>query len=359
MKKILVLYTSAGEGHKKIAENISALLEQDFEIDLVDLFKLEKGKLVDGGIGIYLWILNHTPWLWNFFYTNKIFLKITLPLRVPLAGFKSKKVLELLNRKHYDIVLTTHVNPSAILSFLKGKNLYRGKFVIAFSDYHLHPYWVFKNADLFLVNIKEQKQEMLRMGIAENKIIVSGVTLKSKQNFDIQELKNRYAVNGQEKVVLFLGGSLGVYITYEEIEKLRKLEIKLIVVCGKNKDLYENLKQRYETALDVLILSYVQNMEELYAIADLVVTKPGGLTIAECMRYRLPILINAYMPGQEKLNYEYLLQNNLVMPLTSDLASRISSEFETNDFVEQLRNNEIINQNLNNGSAIKKAFNVL
>ena len=356
MKKLLILYTSVGEGHKKIAENLGVLLENDYETDLCDVLRLEKGTLVDSGTGLYLWILKHTPWLWNFFYTNKLFLTLTLPLRVPVAGRKSKKILELIRSKNYDIVLTTQVNPSAVVSYLKKKKLFRGKFIIAFSDYHLHPYWVFKNADLFLANIKEQKEQMISMGVTSSKIAVCGMTLKPLSVLDTQPIKNKFNLLPGEKTVLFLGGSLGIYISSDEIEVIRGENIKIIIVCGKNSVLREILKNKFQNCADIVVLGYVKDMEELYAIADLVVSKPGGLTVAECIRRGLPMQINAYMPGQEKLNYEYLIRKRLVMPLVPDLPSKIAGELRTWDFKMQLGNNPAVKEILKNGTEIKSAL---
>ncbi len=356
MKKILILYTSVGEGHKKIAENIGAVLSADYEVDLVDTLHLEKGKLVDKGAGLYLWILNRAPWLWDFFYNNKLFLKLTLPLRVSVAGLRSKKALNLIRQKKYDIVLTTQVNPSAIVSYLKKKKLFMGKFVIAFSDYHLHPYWVFKNADLFLANIKEQKEEMQGMGIPESKIAVCGITLKPKQKFSLPQIKEKLKIGEEDMVVLFSGGSLGVYLKKAEIEKLRGKNIKIIIVCGKNKKLFENMREYYSGSADVAVFGYYNNMEELYAVADILVGKPGGLTVAECLRFRLPMQINACMPGQEKLNYKYLLSKNLVMPLVPDISVEIKGELESKKFRNQLGNNPALAEIFKDESVIKDAF---
>src|SRR5258708_479577 len=138
--KILVIYTSTGLGHKKIAENIAAVLNDQHEVQLVDLFDVEPSALVSGGQAIYYWILNYWPELWEFFYSNKIFLKLTLPWRTTIASFKAGKVSQLLDKGKFDLVICTHTNASAIISYLKHKASYMGKFVVAFSDFHLHPY---------------------------------------------------------------------------------------------------------------------------------------------------------------------------------------------------------------------------
>ena len=42
--------------------------------------------------------------------------------------------------------------------------------------------------------------------------------------------------------------------------------------------------------------------------ADLVVTKPGGLSVSECLAKRKPMLLVSPIPGQEERNADYLLE---------------------------------------------------
>lgn len=58
------------------------------------------------------------------------------------------------------------------------------------------------------------------------------------------------------------------------------------------------------------LLFFVNNVEDYMHISDLIVTKPGGLTIAESLACHLPMAIyNAY-PGQEQYNVKFLLRHN-------------------------------------------------
>jgi processive 1,2-diacylglycerol beta-glucosyltransferase len=43
--------------------------------------------------------------------------------------------------------------------------------------------------------------------------------------------------------------------------------------------------------------------------ADLVVTKPGGLSVSECLAKQRPMLLVSPIPGQEERNADYLLES--------------------------------------------------
>ncbi|MBU6447675.1 hypothetical protein KGQ24_02460 [Patescibacteria group bacterium] len=357
--KILIVYTYSGSGgHKKIAENIGAVLHENHQVDMIDLYEKEKGSLVSGGTKIYYWIIKFVPGLWTFFYTNKIFLAVTLPLRVPLAGLRSKKLLNIINAGHYDLVISTHTSSSAAVSYLKSKGLYNGKFAIAFSDFHFHPYWAYDHCDMYLANIDEQKQQLVARGIGPEKIAVCGITVQRKQNLDIGEIRNKYGLKSGEKVVLFLSGSAGAGLNSETISQLLATDAKIIIACGSNREFLQAVHDEYGDNPRIIPVGYVP-WYELYPLADIVVTKPGGLTVTECLEHGLPMLISYLLPGQEELNYEYLSDKDLIMPEFADLAGAIQDELQTKSFAESLKHNPYVPQVVKYGREVIEAISRL
>ncbi len=356
--KILVTYGSVGMGHKKIAENIGAVLSTEHQVDILDLFTVEHNKTAVWGTAVYNWMIRSWPGLWNFFYTNWLFTVLSLPLRTVVGGLKAGILKDILVQKQYDAVICCHTNASAIVSFLKKKGVFRGKFIIAFSDYHLHPFWLYDNADLYLANIEEQKIQMVKRGIAAEKIAVVGITLPELRIFDLPRLRANYAVQPEEKVILFLGGTAGYGINSAVISELVSIQAKLIVACGKDQMLYQALKNKFAAEKNVLVLGFV-DFAELYPIADMVVTKPGGLTIAECLQYKLPILISTCLPGQETFNYDYLLEQRLIMQDFVDLAGAVKDEFASGTFAASLAHNENVAKIVQHGAKILAAVKQL
>lgn len=353
--KILIVYTYSGSGgHKKIAENIGAVLQDSHQVDLVDLYEKESGRLVSWGTKYYYWIIKFVPGLWTFFYTNKVFVAATLPLRVPLAGLRSKKLLNIINAGQYDLVISTHASSSAVVSYLKSKGLYKGKFAITFSDFHFHPYWAYDHCDLYLTNIEEQKSQLVARGIAPEKIAVCGITVQRKQDLNIDEIRNKYGLKDGEKVVLFLSGSAGTGLNSETISQLLEADAKIIIACGSNREFLQSVHDKYGDNSRIIPVGYV-SWYELYPLANIVVTKPGGLTVAECLEHGLPMLISYLLPGQEELNYEYLSDKNLIMPEFADIAGALQDELQTKSFADSLKHNPYVPLIVRYGQEITEA----
>lgn len=373
MKRILIFYTSIGLGHKIIAENIGWHLQQaGYEVKLSDILEVQSGFLVDVGKWLHSFINTRLPFVWKFLYTSQGFNKLTLGLRVPLAGKNSGRAQKAIEEFNPDLVIATQTTGSAIVSYLKRQGIYKNKFAIAFSDYHLHPYWLYKEADLYLSNIPEQKTEMVQQGIPENKIVVAGITLQPHPEVDVAEVRGRLGLTEGDQAVLMASGSLGTGVspewTLDFVQQLAKVSPKAraIIVCGKNEALRAELSELLK-GTSALVFGYYKPMSELYAVSEIFVTKPGGLSVAESLSWALPLLITHWLPGQEELNYTYLSEKNLIMPVSvhskvAELADIVGSELATHNFKQSLSQNAAWNdliQEKRLGQAIKTAVSQL
>jgi processive 1,2-diacylglycerol beta-glucosyltransferase len=336
-KKILIFHTSVGLGHKSIAENIGYHLSSaGYEVRLADIGKVQKGRFEHIVVGAHQFINKHLPFVWGWLYRWGHY--AILPFRVFIAGFNYKLAKSFIDDFYPDLIISTQTTASAVVSYLKKKKLYSGLFGIAFSDFHLHKYWLYNQADFYLANTEEQKREMIALKISENKIFVCGITLKPQTKVDPLLVKQKLGITAAEKVVLVGTGSLGLGFKGKDLEDLSKLQnTKIIFVCGKNAELYRSIGNlKYG---NVIPLGFYQPMDELYAIADIFVGKPGGLSTAESLRWILPLVVCYTLPGQEEKNLKYLTERKLVIGRPDNLTSLIEQELKTGEFRKSLKQN--------------------
>ncbi len=343
-KKILIFHTSVGLGHKVIAENLAgAFKAQGAEVRLADIGEVQKGKFQRAVVAVHSCINRRLPFVWAFLYRFGHY--PILPFRVFIAGFNCKSALGLINQYRPDLIITTQTSASAVVAYLKQKGLYGGLFGIAFSDFHLHPYWLYGQADFYLANTAEQKREMANTDVAAEKIFVCGMSLPQKPKVDPSPIRQKLNIGPDEKVALVASGSLGLGVKQGLLEALSLLpRTKVIAVCGKNTQLFNELRGLFPENSPVIILGFYKPMAELYAIADVFLSKPGGLSTAEALQFHLPVLVTHMLPGQEKLNYEYLVAKKLVMPQPANAALAAAEELRTGSFRKSLSSNKNVNQ---------------
>ncbi len=323
MKKILILHTSVGLGHKSMAENIAWQLQSaGLEVRLADIGQVQKGRFEKVVVSVHRFINLYLPfvWAWLYFWGHYII----YPFRVLIARFNSNTLKQLILDYRPDLIISTQTTSSAVVAYLKRAGVYKNLFAIAFSDYHLHPYWLYPEADFYLANINEQKTEMVRRGVLADKIFVCGMTLKPKLEVNVNEVRQKLNIRTEEKVVLVGSGSLGTGFKEGLLDQLSKIaNTKVLVACGKNEEYKKYLEKKYSQT-NILPLGYYSPMGELYAIADVFFTKPGGLTVAESLQYNLPTIITHILPGQEQLNLDYLLPKELVEQVSGSVIEQIN-----------------------------------
>lgn len=314
-KKVLIAYGSIGLGHKVVAENIAAALVKypGVEVKVLDLLEMYQGSLVKVFSKFYKWMIDRVPWLWGFIYTNIFFQIITLPLRIPFAGLKIKKFRDYVNREKPDLILTCHPNATGLVAYLKKTGQYAGPLVTTFSDFHFQPYWVYQYVDQYLVMTAEQKREVARLGFAEDKIAVIGLPVNPifQKEFDEGEIIKKFGLSRAKPLVLVMGGSQGWGIRLSDIAELlqTKYDIQIIVVTGKNAELkqaIDNLAKTAATPLQAFVSWSAEDIAKLFSAAKILVTKPGGLTIAQALLKSLPMVLVNPLPTMEEMNLDYL-----------------------------------------------------
>ena len=107
-------------------------------------------------------------------------------------------------------------------------------------------------------------------------------------------------------------------------------DIQVLVVCGRNHELRRDV-QRLKATVPLRAVGFVDNVADLMQAADVVVTKAGGLTLAEAFACRAPVVVHDVLPGQETGNLEYVLECRAALyARDSDALVRIVSDLFAN-----------------------------
>ena len=130
-----------------------------------------------------------------------------------------------------------------------------------------------------------------------------------------EELCVRERLNPDIPIVLMMAGSFGVTGVLDFYTQLAQStrDLQIIVITGRNIRLFDHLDKKIQelnTSKNTKLLYFVDNVEDYMHIADLIVTKPGGLTVTESIACHLPMAIYSAFPGQEEDNVTFLLEQN-------------------------------------------------
>lgn len=313
-KNFLIVTASIGAGHNRAAEAIADEIKIKYpaaKIQIVD-FMSSKTAYLNGFLKeAYLKMLNLVPDVYEFLYAFTAGKARGTSLQSLLAMAMKNDMEALVKRCGAEVVICTHPFPCAAAAYLKKAK--QADFILAgvITDFAVHQLWVYREVDLYFVANELIQNELAGRGIALWKIHNTGIPIAPSFRFayDRKGLLDKFGLCGALPIILLMGGGLGlggVKIALLQLEKL-EIQLQILVVTGENPGLWADMKKYGETSRHrVQAWGFSKNVQELMAVATLLISKPGALTISEALAMELPMLLNEPIPGQEKENAAYV-----------------------------------------------------
>lgn len=335
--KILILSMSTGNGHNAVAKTLyDYLSHKDINVKSVDVLQsmscLLKISIEKG----YKILSRYFPKLYGRFYclTEKNSHSKKHVLYNFIDSLPLKKLTGFINEYHPDLIICTHVFASMIIVELKVKAYIKCRTMGILTDFTIHKQWKITDMDVYAVPSFKLKTQMIDLGIKQSKIIVTGIPVDSVFYNMILKSEVRKELGIQnEFTVLIMANGLKSSDCINIIKKLDALKVQIIVLCGKN-DSLRNKIDVMSTNSRLYIYNYVNDVSVLMNAADVFIGKPGGITAAECIAQRLPIISVHPIMGQEEKNEEYLSENKL--------AFNVKCDGDIGSIVDTLRNDTVI-----------------
>lgn len=296
----------------------------------------------------YIEVIKKKPELWGQMYDNPEVMKKTKKTREALHKFNMQKIKKLLDEYNPDAIFCTQAFPCGMVADYKKACRKKIPLIGVLTDHAPHSYWLFDEVDYYIVPFKETGDVLIKKGVSLEKIKVYGIPVDPKfaRKKNSAEIKSKLHLDNDKHTVLIMGGSQGLG-SIEEVTLLllnsEKRKYQVVVITGSNKKLYTRLlrmknKNKWK---DVYVLSYVENIDEFMAAADLVISKPGGMTIAETLAKALPMLIVDPIPGQERLNTDFLVKKGVAIEIKdhSNVNRLVEKVIYSKNTISQMKKN--------------------
>ena len=243
-------------------------------------------------------------------------------LRLALQRLNLRALARLLVEEPWDAVIHTHFLPAEIAAFLKRGGRLAPPQIVAVTDFEAHRIWHQPPCELYLVASKEASAFLQSLGAPPSSIRVTGIPIHPAFSRlpKRRDALRAASLSGERPVVLQLAGGSGVGPMEEAFRRLLEVEtpLELVAVAGRNAGARERLRSLPVPARHrARVLGYTDRMHELMAAADLVVTKPGGLTVSEALAAGTPLLVIHPIPGQESRNSDFILENGAGLRVNS------------------------------------------
>lgn len=318
--RILILYANYGEGHKMAAKAIEAKLKA-----AIPRADIKTADFLGDTFPISDWVMRKL-YLQTFSWAKPIYKQLfylTKDFSVDSTMFSVPSTLLSLKMEHYLIdfkptmIISTFPTITGILSKIKERDRYTFKLYCVITDYVAHSQWLYHSVDRYFVPTEQIRLDLIRRGIPPASVQTTGIPVMPQ--FEIknnkQYLYKKWGLAPHKPVVLLSAGAFGVIPIKKSCEALIRAcpDVQFVVVCGRNDKLYQQLSQIPK----LIPLPFSNEMHELMQVADLFITKAGGLSISEAIVSELPMILFKSQPGQETENVKYLIRQRVAKQVKS------------------------------------------
>ncbi len=289
-------------------------IDSDARTQVVDSYKYAAkvmSRVVSDG---YLQMVKTIPQMYRYIYDRAERATEVGPFRTWAHQFTAQNLRPLMEREGPDVVVCTHAFPSGAMAEYKRIFADAPPVVGIVTDYAVHAFWIHDNIDGYCVATDAIREVMIARGVAPERIIVSGIPVDPRfapNDEPRAALRERLELPSDRQIALMMAGGLGFGPLERLLRALDEVEspIAAVVIAGRNARMERRVLDAAQSVhYPVRVLRFVENVYDYMHAADVLLTKPGGLSTAEALAAQVPMVLYKPLPGQEERNVRVLTE---------------------------------------------------
>lgn len=315
--RILILSCNTGEGHNSAAFAVADSFEKNnvecIVKDALAFWSPEKSKIISKG---HVFLYRRMPKFFGMSYRfeeNHPAKEGEESLMYDLVTKGCKALKAHLDSEKYSAVLCTHVFSAMMITEIKKKFGLDIKSYFISTDYTCTPGVSETRLDVYFLPHRLLAEEFYKNGIKADTLVPAGIPVRRDfyTKIDKKAARKKIGIPEAEKMVLLTCGSMGCG-PIKKLAQLLSLQLSsdtvLTVICGSNRRLYKSLI-KLNLSENIRIVGYTKRMSVYMDAADIILTKPGGLSSTEAAAKKLPMIFINAVPGCETRNLEFFVTN--------------------------------------------------
>ena len=316
--QVLILSSNNGGGHNAVAHALRELFEAHGDVcRMEDCLSFISEDVSDVVSRSHNFVYRHVPRLFASGYRHT--------MRHPETfneHHNGRRVLKLgrrnlgrfLQQGKYDVVVCTHVFAAMMLTDACRKYGLRMRTAIVETDYINSPGAHSSDVDWHFIPDIGFKKDLEALGVPGARIVASGIPVRSAfyARQDRADARRALGLPEEGHLLLMMGGSMGAGPVPELAAALAERLApgdRVCVVCGTNKSLRGSMRAAHGDDERFNILGYTDDIPRMMDAADLLMTKPGGISVTEAAVKRLPMVLVEAVAGCEAYNLNFFIQN--------------------------------------------------
>jgi len=315
-KRVLLLSEGFGSGHTQAAYALAVgirLSSSDIQTRVIELGNFLNPVVGPLIVSAYRKTVSKQPKLVGLMYRSNYNKSLNRFTQLALHRVFYTHTSQVIDQLKPDLIICTHPVPNAVVSRIKRVSQEDVPLCTVITDYDAHGSWISQEVNHYLVSTPLVKQKLMERGVEESRIEVTGIPVHPSfwQANERSEVLSHFGLKDMP-TVLVMGGGWGLMDDEDLFHYMTewRSKVQIIICAGSNEKMKEKLLQNERFVHpNIHILGFTREVNKLMDVADLLVTKPGGMTCTEGLSKALPMLFYKPIPGQEEENCEYFVQN--------------------------------------------------
>jgi processive 1,2-diacylglycerol beta-glucosyltransferase len=263
----------------------------------------------------YSFMVSRSRSLWRFFYNlNDRPKSPYAPARATMQKWQFRSLLSFLQNSDYSSIVSTHFTPSALLLDWRKEFDWNQKIYSVVTDYISHRCWKRDGLDHYFVATDEVREQLIECGLPAGKIKVTGIpiSLSFMNPTPREQCRKELQIADDETLILVLSSGLNPHKTRAMIRDLREVpgKIRFLVSAGKDAPHEQHVREFCQNDPRFTVFGFSPKIAEMMRAADILISKPGGLTVSEAISLGLPQILFSPIPGQEEANADYIVKHS-------------------------------------------------
>lgn len=364
--RVLILTCNTGEGHNSAARAIKETFDSaDIYCEIADSLAFFSKKASTFIAKWHVRLYKKAPTLFGIGYKAAEF----TDSRHMRSVFQdtickgARKLIKKVNEGNFDTVVCTH--PFSAITLTRAMKKYRlklDKTYFVATDYTCSPGVSQSELDYYIIPHESLACDFTERGIPEEKLFAGGIPVSKKVHTSLskEDSKRELSLPENKRIVLLMCGSMGcgpMKVIARKLTRTLKDDEYLVVICGSNRKLYQSLRYLDDPG-SVRILGFTRNVPLYMNSADLLLSKPGGLSTTEAAENSLPMILIDAVAGCETHNMKFWVNNNMADTRedTSDLCVLVRRLLDDEAALSKMKDN--LTENFSSSSS-EKIFNFI
>ena len=320
--KVLLAYASVGAGHEQAAHALGDVFEQrGWKTRYVDFFDEVPAPLRFVMCDAYLQLIKILPEAYDLAFQHTVdqdFKEAEATSRL-LANVGYGRLRELALREAPDAMISTNLWPTLALSKVKQHRMQGTPLINCFTDYVLQTLYMPRGVN-WHISANEQITATFQASHRRlhEPIYSFGIPVRSEfaLHRSRQEARNMLGIPQDAHVAVVMGGGLGLGHILEACDALTSRPfgepVTVVALCGNNADVLNQvgrLAVARSARHTVTAVGWTDQIPAYMQASDLVVSKAGGVTLAEAAAVGVRLVTYQPLPGQETVNVHFLTQH--------------------------------------------------